>query len=186
MQYREVSGKLIMVGALFMKKRLKVVAVILIITSLFIFIVGKKDYIFIGEERFYFGMSKVSVRCILGKPIEKVRNAHDTPFDEYEYVQKKGGQEITYTVTFGTFGLTRMYVSAAEMDYEVALSMVNESISKQRENYSSDGGYFSEQLKGTEGKTFIASNGVDDGATGIYFDYEYLYGNLSISAIKQR
>ena len=173
-------------GGFMNKKRILIVCIIVVLALLFIFLNNnKKEYIFIGNDKCYFGMSKVGVKRVMGKPAEKINNAHDTPFDEYVYVNKTDDGEFEYTFTFFKSRLIEMHITAEDIDYNYALDMVKDSIQKQSDSYSSNLGYYNKGMKTNEGKSFSASNGINNGATGIYFDYEYAQGSLVISAIKQ-
>ena len=162
---------------------LSVLGVIVLICL--IFLNRKKDYIFIGNNDCFFGMSKSYLTKELGEPTFINDNSYDASIDEYIYITEIDDYKATYNFHFFKSRLIEMSLIVEDVDYDFAMSMVEKCIDKQKEYYCIQEGYYLSEIETTNNSNFSVSNGINYGATGISFDYEYLNGILTINAIRQ-
>lgn len=144
-----------------------------------------KDFIFIEIDDFYFGMSNNDLIKMIGEPQDKNLNAYDASIDEYIYSTVVEQHNATYNFYFLKSELIEMCLTIEDIDYDFALSIVEDCMNKQKNYYSENDDYYSNEIETIGDTYFSVSNGVDNGATGISFDYEYSQGTLTLSAIKQ-
>ena len=144
-----------------------------------------KDYIFIGIDDFYFGLSDNDLIKMIGEPQDKNLNAYDASIDEYIYPTEFEQHKGSYNFYFFKSRLFEMSLTVEDIDYDFALSVVKDCMNKQKNYYSDNNGYYESEIESTDKTTFSVSNGVNYGATGISFDYKYSQGTLTLSAVKQ-
>ncbi len=156
-----------------------------IISIIILFFQQKNDYIFIGSDDYYFGMSDSDLIKELGEPKDKNLNAYDASIDEYIYSTVVEQHKATYNFYFLKSELIEMCLTIEDIDYDFAMSIVEDCMNKQKNYYSENDDYYANELETIGNTNFSVSNGVDNGATGISFDYEYSQGTLTLSAIKQ-
>jgi len=145
----------------------------------------KSDYIFVGNDDCFFGMSKSSLTKKLGEPTFTNNNSYDASMDEYIYMTGIHNYKATYNFYFFKSRLIEMSLTVGDFNYDFAISMVEKIIDKQNKYYSIREGYYLSEMKTINNLNFSVSNGVDYGATGISFDYEYVNNKLTINAIRQ-
>ena len=170
-----------------MKKKTVFVLLVLgiIVLIWFVFSTKKNDYIFIGNYDCFFGMSKSYLTKKLGEPTFTNNNSYDASIDEYIYITEIDDYKATYNFYFYKTRLIEMSLTVEDIDYDFAISMAKKCIEKQKKYYSIQEGYYLSEIKTTNNSKFSVSNGVNYGATGISFDYEYLNDKLTMNAIRQ-
>lgn len=166
-----------------------------ILVSLLVFIIAatatgcsvnsKRDYLFIGNDNVYFGMSKKGLTKKLGKPKEINNDVYDGVFDEYVYEKNLEGKSATFSYLFLNSRLTNLDISIYDIDYDTALSITKKCMANQKKYYCTDEGFYLTEIEKAGEENFSADIGVNTGAAGISFNYEYTNGNLIIYAVNQ-
>ena len=126
-------------------------------------------------------MTENKLKIIKGEPFKTEKNICDTNTDLFVFNEKIEGYDATVDYYFTKNKLTEVRIEIAEISYKDALNLVskNKEIYSKRENY-----YYTENDNDNSAK-FSISNGVNLGATGINYDFEYEFNKLTIIATYQ-
>ena len=175
-----------------MKKQNLIIGILIVVIAIILIVIvsihlnTSKNYLLIDNENVYFGMAASLLIETNGEPVEINKDISDTPQDEYIYTKEAFGKnmEIRYYLYDGQ--LVEGYFIFDNVSFDSALTITENIISKQKNYYSSKIGYYLSPLETDNTAQFKVSNGVGDGATGVSFDFEYIAGKLTISAICQK
>ena len=161
-----------------------VVLVVTLVIVVFCLSGTNREYVFI-EDDIYFGMSESTLTSIKGNPAKVNSNISDTSMDEYVYTEFLNDYRTELSYIMYDSRLMEVCATIRDIDYNSALAISESIINKQESYYSGDSGYYSSEMKADGNAGFSISNGVNRGATGISFDYQYSADTLIINAIRQ-
>ena len=162
------------------------VCAILLILALLKLNNGEKYHLFLRGDDVYFEMSQRALVHEKGKPDRIVKNVSDTPMDEYVYIEYIGERQAQCSYFMLRSKLTEVDIVIEDIDYDSALSLIQEIRNNQKAYYSEYSGFYQSEIEKGEGTTFKVSDGVNFGATGISFFFEFSSDQLKIMAIYQK
>ena len=174
-----------------MKKTIIVLSVLVVVVIIGVLCVVKfvpfdKEYLPIYDDTVYFGMTKIALRNLKGTPIETDEDICDTPKDLMVFEEEIEGCNAKIHYLFVNNRLMEVNAYLSDIDYNKALSITEKMLSKNADEYSKNEKYYHTDLESDGASKFKTANGLNLGATGINYDFEYDYDGLTISAVFQK
>lgn len=147
--------------------------------------ISNRDYLLIEEDGVYFGIGKRALIAIKGNPVRVNKNVVDTPMDEYVFEDEIGGYFTICSYSLYHSRLHDVSFVIEDIECEEALALSRNIIEKQKLHYSKYDGYY-DAKESVDAEVFRVSHGVETGAGGFLFEYQYASGVLTIRAFMQK